>query len=152
MNQKVATARALSTYIARQSLILINRVVFGVLIGLALLVVALAIFISQWWLLLLIVVAMVYIVVLIASSVARAVIRSIYRHPFSSTQREALEDFTQKLQRLVDAQGMSQLYLAFLTIWDIIRYREPRHFMRIIDDSLSLKTDYQNLEKYFGEA
>lgn len=152
MNQKLLSTRALSVYVARRSLALTNRLFFGGMFGLAILAITLILFVSGWWWILLIAVVLVCLIALAVSVIAKRFIKVIYRHPFSRTQRQELEAFTQKLLRLIDAQNRSQVTLAFVSLWDIVRYREPRTVMRIIDDSLSLTTDYQNLEKYFGDS
>lgn len=132
------------------TLALTDRLFFGIMGCLGLLTVMLAITVTSWWWLLFGIALIISLIILAIRSIIRRIIRGIYGHPYSSTQRQELEEFTQKFLRLIEAHNTSSIHLAYTTIWEIIRYREARTIMRVIDDSLSLSTDYQNLQKYFG--
>jgi len=151
MKPRVATARAITAYIAKKSLsfaTIIYVVVFAIIFAI---IWSLAHYFSVWWWLLAAPLVLVTIVAFAIRFVISFIISKIYRHPFSRTQREKLEEFTNKVTSLAEAKSTPLPFYAFITLWDIFRRRDATTIRKLIDDSRSLKSDYSTLEKYFGE-
>lgn len=81
----------------------------------------------------------------------RRIATIIYRHPFSRDQRQALDDFTDKIRGLLDAKSTPLPIFALITLKDVLLHKDPRTIRKLIDDSASLKSDLRDLEKHFGE-
>ncbi|HTK39331.1 MAG TPA: hypothetical protein VL362_00530 [Patescibacteria group bacterium] len=151
MNPKLNAIRALAAYSALQSLRLVT-IIFSSIIGVLLLITfVLAYFYSPWWLLLslpFIILAIIYGVIRL---LVKKIIAKIHRHPFTTRQREQLESFTGKLKNLADIRNMSVYSYAIKTIWDVLRHRDETSIEKLVNDSKSLKSDFAELEKHFGE-
>jgi len=151
MKPRVATARAITAFIARKSLsfaTIIYVAIFTILIAIIWL---LAYYLSAWWWLFALPLVFITLIAFALRLIVSFIIGKIYRHPFSRIQREKLEGFTKKITSLAEAKSTPLPFYAFITIWDIFRRRDATTIRKLIDDSQSLKSDYVALEKYFGE-
>lgn len=151
MKPKVATARAITSYIAKKSLFIATALYFIVLAVLVIIIWILAHYFSAWWWIFAIPLVIITLIALAIRFVVSFIIGKIYRHPFNRLQREKLEDFTQKIISLAEARATPLPFYAFITVWDIVRRRDATTIRKLIDDSRSLKSDYAALEKYFGD-
>ena len=144
---KIDVLRALSSVIAKRAifLFLIIDSVFLTLsfIGICLLVY----FFSPWWWLLLIIFIPLFIASGIIYLLARFVASRIYPAPLSREQRQHLQEFTDKILRLLETKGMGWWWFAVLCVRDLLLYRELRTLKEILSDTTSLKQDFLNLER-----
>lgn len=151
MKPKVATARALAAYTAARSIRLITLAFSIITIILLLVAFLLTYYISAWWLLLLIPILFFGLVFLIIRFIVNRIVRLIYRHPFNHDQRKKLEAFTQKIIGLLEARSTPPFFFAIMTVKDILIRRDATTLRSLISDSISLKSNFADLEKHFGE-
>jgi len=103
---------------------------------------------SQWWLLLLIPVVMLVCVVFGVMLITGLVIRTV--RPFQTkVQRLAVKSFVDKLQRVSDAVQTPKFILLFRIVRDIAAPRKDGFIGSMTDDTVSLKRDFQALQKLF---
>ena len=143
--------RALIAYTALRALRLATLVVVLVSIILFGIIWALAYYLSPWWWVLL----LPFIVAVVDGMVIRLIIMKtihlIHRHPFTEPQRQALENFSDKIARLAEFKATPLPIYAFITLRDIVRHRDATTLRTAIEDSVTLKDDFVALEKHFGE-
>lgn len=147
IKSKINVLRALSSVIAKRAIFffLIIDSVFLTLsfIGICLLVY----FFSPWWWLLLIIFIPLFIASGIIYLLARFVASRIYHAPLSREQRQHLQEFTDKILRLLETKGMGWWWFAALCVRDLLLYRKLRTLKEILSDTTSLKQDFLNLER-----
>ena len=147
IKSKIDVLRALSSVIAKRAifLFLIIDSVFLTLsfIGICLLVY----FFSPWWWLLLIIFIPLFIASGIIYLLARFVASRPYPAPLSREQRQHLQEFTDKILRLLETKGMGWWWFAALCMRDLLFYRELRTLKDILNDATSLKHDFTALEQ-----
>ena len=147
IKSKIDVLRALSSVIAKRAifLFLIIDSVFLTLsfIGICLLVY----FFSPWWWLLLINFIPLFIASGIIYLLARFVASRPYPAPLSREQRQHLQEFTDKILRLLETKGMGWWWFAALCMRDLLFYRELRTLKDILNDATSLKHDFTALEQ-----
>jgi len=103
---------------------------------------------SQWWLLLLIPVVILVCVVFGVMLITGLVIRTV--RPFQTkVQRVAVKAFVDKLQRVSDAVQTPKFILLFRIVRDIAAPRKDGFIGSMTDDTVSLKRDFQALQKLF---
>ena len=151
MKPKLAAARALAAYAGRRSLRFATIVTVLVLVALLIGFGLLAYYFSPWWWLFAIPVVLLGIVFFALRWILLAIIRRLYRHPFSRSQREQLDSFAGKVLGLIEARSTPLPFFAFITLWDIIRRRDATTLRKLVNDSTSLKKDFSELEKQFQE-
>ena len=151
MKPKVATARALAAYTATKSIRLISLIFSTIVIVLLIVTALLAYYISAWWLLLLIPILFFGVVFLALRFIVSRIVRLIYRHPFNQDQRAKLDAFTQKIISLLEARSTPPIFFAIITVKDILVHRDVTTLRSLIADSISLKSDFAELEKHFGQ-
>ena len=151
MKPKVAATRALIAYTALRALRLATLVAVLVSIILFGIIWAMAYYLSPWWWIFL----LPFVVMVVAGIIVRVIIvktiHLIHRHPFTEPQRQALENFTDKITRLAEFKDTPFPIYAFITLRDIIRHRDATTLRMTIEDSVTLKDDFLALEKHFGE-
>lgn len=147
IKSKIDVLRALSSVIAKRAIFffLIIDSVFLTLsfIGICLLVY----FFSPWWWLLLIIFIPLFIASGIIYLLVRFVASRIYPAPLSREQRQHLQEFTDKILRLLETKGMGWWWFAALCVRDLLLYRELRTLKNIIGDAHSLRDSFKQLEE-----
>lgn len=151
MKPKVATVRALGAHLARKSLRLVTTIVIIIAIVIILAAALLAYNYTAWWWLLALPLLPLGLAYAIFYWLVCRLAAIIYRHPFSANQRQALDDFTEKIRSLLDAKSTPIPIFALITIKDILLHKDARTIRKIIDDSSSLRSDLRDLEKHFRE-
>ncbi len=142
--------RALVAYTALRALRLITLVALLCGIVLFAIIWALAYYLSPWWWVFLLPLVVAIIVCVIIRLVIVKTIHLIHRHPFTESQRQALEGFTDKIARLAEFKDTPLPIYAFITLRDIVRHRDATTLRSAIEDSTSLKDDFSRLQTYFG--
>lgn len=151
MNQKVATMRALVTYVSLRALRLATIIVVLIFITLFAGIWALAYYLSPWWWIFLLPLGVVVLAVVIIRLIIMKTIHAIHRHPFTEAQRRQLEAFTDKLARLAEIKDTPLPMYAFITLRDILRHHDATTLRGLVDDSTTLRSDFAELSKHFGE-
>lgn len=147
VKSKINVLRALSSVIAKRAIFffLIIDSVFLTLsfIGICLLVY----FFSPWWWLLLIIFIPLFIASGIIYLLVRFVASRLYPAPLSREQRQHLQEFTDKILRLLETKGMGWWWFEALCVRDLLLYRELRTLKNIIGDAHSLRDSFKQLEE-----
>ena len=104
-------------------------------------------FFSLWWLLLLIIYIPLVTISAIVYVSARLIAHSIYPASLSREQKQHLQEFTDKILRLLETKGMGWWWFAMLCMRDLLVYRELRTVKNLLVDTTSLKNDFSNLEQ-----
>lgn len=76
-------------------------------------------------------------------------IRRIHADTLRPDQKKALDELTDKLERLIEARGTPPIFFVFISIKDLLVHRDITTLKGIVQDSATLKRDYQKLEKLF---
>ena len=147
IKSKIDVLRALSSVIAKRAIFffLIIDSVFLTLsfIGICLLVY----FFSPWWWLLLIIFIPLFIASGIICLLARFVASRLYPAPLSREQRQHLQEFTDKILRLLETKGMGWWWFAAQCVRDLLLYRDLTTLKGLLSDTASLKRDFTELER-----
>lgn len=100
-----------------------------------------------WWLLAGVVLAAVLLLVMVY--LTATYIANIFRPALTTTQRNGVRSFVDKLERVTEVVGTPMFVIILLTTRDIIWHRQPRYIQTMITDSTSLHKDLQQLQKLF---
>lgn len=151
MKPKAAAMGAIVAYVTGQALRIVT-ITFVLIMALVFAGVwALAYYVSEWWWLLLLPLLVIVLLFLLFRLTVKRIAGLIHRHPFTTEQREQLETFTSKVWGLTEARTTSLPMYALITLRDIIRDRDATTLRKMAKDSGSLKDDFAELEKKFGE-
>ena len=147
LSSKIQVVRALSAVVERQAItifLIIDSVVLTlILIGIW----ALAHFLSPWWWLLLIIFIPLLVASLIIYIIASFITTKLYPTKLSRKQKQQLNDFTDKILRLLETRGMGWWWFAALCMRDLLFYRELRTLKDLLADATSLKSGFTTLER-----
>jgi uncharacterized membrane protein len=146
---KITVARAVSAHIARRIIRLVSVIAAVVLAVLLIITWALAHFFSTWWWLLLIPVFILLVVFLVIRFILSFIVRKIHVGNLNQEQKSALDDFTDKLERLIEARGTPPIFFVLLSVKDLLIYRDIKTLKELVRDSTSLKRDYESMERLF---
>ncbi|HEY1085800.1 MAG TPA: hypothetical protein VGE34_03700 [Candidatus Saccharimonadales bacterium] len=151
MQAKIDVIRALTSTIAKRALLIIS--IAGAAASLLLLIGiwALAHYLSAWWWLLLFIYIPWLLIALVILGVAKLITHKIYPYPLNTRQKRLLKDFADKIQHLLESRGMGWWMFAFLCFKDLLFYRDLRTLKELIRSTASLKQDFADLERSFGE-
>lgn len=151
MSQKALATRAVIGILAQRTVRFIA--LCAMLLSLFLLVVIylLAVNISAWWWLLLFILIPWTLVAGLVWLIARVIVKRLLPPSLTPEQASAAKQYGEKLQRLAETRGMGWPMFAFLSFRDILFYRDLRTARNTLDDGMSLKQDFQALEKLFNQ-
>lgn len=149
MDKDIRVARALSARIAQKVVRVAGLIVLSGLIVLFLLTWTLAYFLSSWWWLLLIPIIVLAGISSVAWLIARLVAKGLYRQPLNRAQRMALDDMTDKIQRLLEARATPPVVFVMVSIKDLLLHRDVTTVKQLIRDTASLRADYVKLRQLF---
>lgn len=100
-----------------------------------------------WWILQFIFITSIMFFVLLS-----VVILTILRYftPLQNdSQKQAVGNFVDKLQRVSDTLGISNFALLFRIVRDVVRPQEKTFIEQVTEDSTTLHTDFIKLQKQF---
>ena len=150
MNTKLRATRAVLSLLARRVLL------FGTVIAIVIFALifagcwALAYYVSPWWWILLVAYVPILLVFIAIRLVIGFFINKLYPvKSLSSKQRKAARDFADKLQRLAETRGIGWPMFAFISLKDLLFYRDLRTAKNTLEDGTSLRKDFEALEKLF---
>lgn len=151
MNPKLNAIRALAAYSAQQSLRLFTIAGSMLIAVLFAIVATLSYYFTPWWWIFALPIVVLLLAFLVMRSLVKRIISRLHRHPFTTRQREQLEKFTGELKGLAEIKNTPVYIYAIMTVWDVLRNRDETAIQKLVDSSKSLKSDFANLEKHFGE-
>ena len=147
MKPKINVLRAVTASVAWRAL-LIATIIVGVALALLFSAIwALAYFASEWWWLLLIVYVPLLLGAIAIFTTGRFLIKKLYSQQLSREQKVLLNNFTDKIQRLLETRGIGWPLFALLNVKDIVFHRELRTTKNLVSDTTGLKRDFAELEK-----
>ena len=146
---KLIVARALSAYVARRMVFVATIVAVGVFAAVIVACGLLSYFFSAWWWMLALPFALLLALFFIIRLIVAFIIGRIHSEKLSIEQRQALEKFTDKIQRLLEARATPLPIFALITMRDLVLYRDIKTVRELINDTSGLKKDYEALERRF---
>jgi MFS family permease len=146
---RLTAARALTAHIAKRFVRLATVIAFGVFGLVFVLCGLLAYFFSGWWWMLLIPFVFLLGIFLVVRFIVSLLIRRIHAEKLRPDQKKALDELTDKLERLIEARGTPPVFFVFISIKDLVLHRDITTVKGIVQDSKTLKRDYDELEKLF---
>lgn len=146
---RLTAARALTAHIARRFIKLITIVALSIFLAIFVLCALLSYFFSDWWWLLLIPFAVLLVLFLVLRMVLQFIIGKIHTQDLSRVQQQALDEFTDKLERLLEARGTPPFLFVLITLKDLLVHRDITTIRSVISDTTTLKRDYANIEQLF---
>ena len=147
IKSKIDVLRAVMAAVSQRALML-TAILGGALFVIALLLIwALAYFTSEWWWLLLIVYVPLLLGAVAIFTTGRFLIQKLYSQQLSREQKVLLNNFTDKIQRLLETRGIGWPLFALLNVKDIVFHRELRTTKKLVSDTTGLKRDFAELEK-----
>lgn len=147
MDTKLKATRAVLTELTRRAVRFWTFITFGIFLIIFALCVVLVTYVSPWWWLLLI----AYIPLLAFALVVRAVI-GVFLTKFypiktlSTTQKKAVKNFADKLQRLAETRGMGWFVFTLLCFKDLLFHQDLTTARNTLEDATSLRKDFEELE------
>lgn len=146
---KLTVARALTATVARRMIKLATLLALGIFIVILLICWALAYFFSPWWWLLIIPFVLLLFVFLIVRLILMLIVKRIHGNALTNQQRTALNDFVDKIWGLLEARSTPIPIIVMISIKDILFHQDITTIKSIIADTVSLRSDYEALEKLF---
>ena len=146
MNSKVHTLRALTHIVAQRSLKTAAVILAVSLLATLAITWVLAYFLSAWWWLLLLVIIPLALIGSLLLLFALFLAIQIYPYQLLPAQKQLLDDFVDKIQKLIESAGMSWQWFTLLCVKDLILYRDMRTLKEYATDSAGLKRDFAELE------
>ena len=144
---RIATFRALSRVFAGRIVRLASWVSLLAAAALLTLIIILAYSVNNLWLLLLIVYIPVTVIGIGIFVAAHVVLRALYPHQLTSSQKRAINAFNDKIVHLLEARAITPWMLAGITLKDLFVHRELTTLRQLLNESTSLKQDFADLEK-----
>lgn len=141
--------RALTAQFARRIVRIATIIILMAVASATLLCYTLAYFFSPWWWLLIIPFVLLAGVYVLVRLFVMFLIRRLSPGKLTGEQREALDNFVDKIERLLEARSTPLPLIVLISIKDLLFYRDITTVKSVINDSVSLKRDYQELEKLF---
>jgi hypothetical protein len=147
MLEKLTVFRAISSYFARRMINRFTMIALVVFIVSFIFIWALAHYIDVWWWLFVIPLVILMLIFLIIRTIASFIARGLYNHKINSDQKTQIMSLVDKLERLIEQRQMTPPLLAIISVKDLIFHRELRTVKMIIEDTRTLKSDYEKLSK-----
>ena len=146
---KLTVARALTARVAQRVIRIATIIAAGVLVVVFGATWALAYFFSAWWWLLIVPFVFVFSVFLVVRLFVVLVIRRIHSERISKQQRDALNDFSDKVQAALEARATPLPVIVLISIKDLVFHRDITTIKKLISDTAGLRAGYKNLETLF---
>lgn len=146
---KLTIARALTARVAQRVILIATFIATAVFVAIFFLTWALAYFLSGWWWLLIVPFVFLFVLFLVIRLFVVLIVRQIHSERMSKTQRQALDDFVDKLQALIEARATPLPIVIAICIKDLLFHRDVTTVKKLINDTAGLRRDYADLEKLF---
>lgn len=148
---KVSVFRALSAVFATKLLVLARWVLFGSALILFLIVWALATYVDPLWWLLLVIFIPLLLLGLVVYLAARFIAGRLYSKKLTKQQKVALNGFTDKTLRILEARSIPPFLIAGIVIKDLIVHRNLKSLKSLLEDTTTLRADFAKLEQEFKD-
>ncbi len=147
MKPKINVLRAVSATVGQRALTFVAIITDTIFILLLVGIWALGYFVSGWWWLLLIIYVPLVVIYLAVYFISRSLLKRLYPKQISPDQKVLLDNFSSKIQHLLEVRGIGWPTFALLNVKDIIFHRQLRTTKNLISDTASLKKDFAELEE-----
>ena len=145
MTPTIHALRAITGVYVQKLLALIGAVVGGILLVALVITVLLATQLSSWWWLLLVVLVPAALISLVIYIAVRALSNRLIPHRLDSDERRQIKAFSDKIFGVVEKTRTPLPLTAILVLKDVIRNRESGYLSALINDSKSLKGDFEQI-------
>lgn len=146
---RLTAPRALTAHIANRFIRIATFIAVGIFLTVLLICALLAYYFSAWWWLLLVPFIPLFVLFLIARVIVKFIVRKIHAEHLRKDQKQALDEFTDKIERLIEARGTPPVFFVIISIKDLLLHRDITTIKELIKDTTSLRRDYQQLEALF---
>lgn len=146
---RLTAARALTAHIANRFIRLATFIAAGIFLVILIICALLAYYFSGWWWLLLIPVISLFVIFLGIRLIIQFIVRRIHAENLRSDQKKALDDLTDKIERLIEARGTPPVFFVAISIKDLLVHRDITTIKELIKDTATLRRDYETLERLF---
>ena len=149
MKNSVAVIRAIGTEFAKRMYVpvaVIIAITDVVLLGLMVWLLT----VSAWWLLLAVPVFVLVVVSIVLLVIAQLIIRTIAPVQ-TATQKTDVKAFVDKLQNLSEIVQTPKPILLFRIVRDVVAPKQGGFIQSTSSDTLSLKKDFQSLQRSFDQ-
>lgn len=147
MNSTVSALRAITAVTMRRILVPVMWVVGLFVLLVYLCVIYLTTQIDPWWALLFILLVPASVIVLLISAGLWIVSGKLLPSGYSRSHKKEIVAFTDKIMRLFENSKTPYPIHLFLIGKDVLRGKESKHVREVIDDSKSLRRDFEELRK-----
>lgn len=147
VNAHVATSRAVGSEFVRRKLsgiTLLIAVLFALFLGLGIWLTT----ISSWWWILVVVIIAWMILGIILLTIAWVAVK-ILRPQMSASQKRAVADFVDKIERVSESVQITPFMIFFRILKDMLFPSDEPFVRQIASDSTTLHSDYMALSKLF---
>lgn len=149
MKRSITPARAVTAIFMRR-ILKIATIAAAAAMGVVILIAGtLAYFFSGWWWLIVLPFGILFGLFVLARVVALLIVNAIYSHKLSSTQKDRVNEFIDKIQATLEARATPLPLIALICIKDILIHRDIVTLKKIVQDTANLRSDYTELEKLF---
>lgn len=149
MNSTMLALRAITAVFFRRMVRFIGTVVAVILILLCALITYLSTTVSGWWAILFIVLVPLGLATFLVATVVWGATTRIMPKKLTATETRRIHDFTGKLFGLVEAAKMPYPVKVGLIAKDVLRGRESTFLRNAIQDSRSLKGEFDSIKTMF---
>ncbi len=149
MDTKFSAIRAIGSMMFEEMVRLVTIITSCILGALLILAWWLTANVSQWWGLFLALVVLLVILAMVLRFVAMWLLKRMYGAPLTREQHVHTKAFVGKVQSIAETRSMGWPLFVATTIKDIIRHKNAVSLKKLIADSSSLKSDFQELERLF---
>lgn len=149
MIQKLTAPRALTALVARRAIRFATIIaVFITVVGFAVSAV-LVYFFTPWWWLLAAFFILVFGVFLLIRIISMTIVRLIHPNNLTCEQKQAMNQFVDKIQEIVEAKSMPLFLVALICIKDILFHQDVVTIKKLISNTTGLHKQYSVIEKLF---
>lgn len=142
--------RALTAHVAKRIIRIATYIAVAVVTTVFIICLLLAHFFSAWWWLLIIPFILLFGFFLLVRFFIGFFIRRIHAERLTPEQRSSLDAFVDKIQGLLEARSTPLPLIVLISLKDLLFHRDIVTIRSVINDSVSLKRDYQALERLFS--
>ena len=149
MIQKLTAPRALTALVARRAIQFASVIaVIITVVGITISAILVYLFTPWWWLLAALFI-LVFGVFLLIRIITMTIVRVIHPNKLTREQKQAMNQFVDKIQEIVEAKSMPLFLVALICIKDILFHQDVVTIKKLISNTTGLHKQYSVIEKLF---
>lgn len=149
MNQKLTAPRALTALVARRAVRFATLIAAAITLSSVVISALLVYFFAPWWWLLAVFFILLFGIFILIRIVSMIIIRIIHPNNLTPEQATAMNKFVDSILEIIEAKSTPLFIVALICIKDILFYRDIVTIKKTIQDTVSLRTRYAEIEKLF---